>query len=206
MLKIWGRNNSSNVQKVMWAVGEMGLAHEREDVGGPFGGNDQDWYQKMNPNGRVPTISDDGFILWESNVIVRYLAAKHGAGGLYPADAQARAVAEQWMDWQQTTINPAIFGAFWGLVRTPEAERDAAAIQKSMEETTAALGHLDAALDGRQFIMGDAFTMADIPGGIMTYRFYELGMAQRALPNLRAWYERLQTRAAYREHVMLPIT
>src|SRR6266511_1613808 len=114
MLKIWGRNTSSNVQKVMWAVGELGLAHERIDIGGAFGKNKEPAYLAMNPNGLVPTLEDDdGFLLWESNSVVRYLAAKHGAGTLEPAEAKARALASQWMDWQLSVVAPAIFGAFW---------------------------------------------------------------------------------------------
>src|SRR5512132_2654042 len=114
MIKIWGRKNSINVQKVMWAVGELKLAHERIDIGGPFGKNKEPAYLAMNPNGLVPTLEeDDGFLLWESNSVVRYLAAKHGAGTLEPADPRARARAGQWMDWQLPVASPAIFPAFW---------------------------------------------------------------------------------------------
>jgi glutathione S-transferase len=125
MIKIWGRNNSINVQKVMWAVGELKLPHERIDIGGPFGKNKEPAYLVMNPNGLVPTLEeDDGFLLWESNSVVRYLAAKHGAGTLEPADPRARARAGQWMDWQLSVASPAIFPAFWGLIRTPPEKRD----------------------------------------------------------------------------------
>src|SRR5262249_24988599 len=117
MLKILGRNNSINVQKVMWAIGELGVPHERLDGGGAFGRNKEPDYLAMNPNGLVPTLQeDDGFILWESNTIVRYLAAKHGAGTLEPKDRHERALASQWMDWQYTVAAPAIFDLFWGLV------------------------------------------------------------------------------------------
>ena len=115
MLKIYGRANSINVQKALWVADECGLAYERTDVGGAFGGNDQPWYRAMNPNGTVPTIDDGGYILWESNAIVRYLARKHGAGTLWPEDARVNADADRWMDWQATTANPALFAAFWGL-------------------------------------------------------------------------------------------
>src|SRR5262245_50616582 len=129
MLKVWGRTNSSNVQKVMWAVGELRLTHERIDVGGEYGALDTDAYGKINPNRRIPTIDDDGFVLWESNVIVRYLAAKHGAGTLWPEALTERAVADQWMDWQQTTLAPDMRTVFWGLVRTPPERRDATLIE-----------------------------------------------------------------------------
>src|SRR5919197_4157345 len=129
MIKIWGRNTSVNVQKVMWAVGELGLPHERIDVGGPFGKNNEPAYLAMNPNGLVPTLEEDGFVLWESNAIVRYLAAKYGAGTLEPADPRARARANSWMDWQLTVAHPPLTPVFWGLVRTPPEKRDHAAIE-----------------------------------------------------------------------------
>src|SRR6266852_2251888 len=118
MIKIWGRNTSINVQKAMWAVGELGLAHERIDIGGSFGKNNEPAYLAMNPNGLVPTLQEDDFLLWESNSVVRYLAAKYGPGRLEPTDLRARAIASQWMDWQLTVAAHAIFPLFWGLVRT----------------------------------------------------------------------------------------
>src|SRR5215475_14098002 len=125
MIKIWGRNTSSNVQKVMWAVGEIGLPHQRIDIAGPFGQNREPAYLAMNPNGLVPTLEEeDGFLLWESNSVVRYLAAKHPASGLEPRDPNARALASQWMDWQLSVFGPAITPVFWGLVRTPPEKRD----------------------------------------------------------------------------------
>ncbi len=129
MIKIWGRNTSVNVQKVMWAVGELGLPHERIDVGGSFGKNNEPAYLAMNPNGLVPTLEEDGFVLWESNAIVRYLAAKYGAGTLEPSDMRARARASSWMDWQLTVAAPAVTPVFWGLVRTPPEKRDHAPIE-----------------------------------------------------------------------------
>src|ERR1700754_387072 len=137
MLKIWGRNTSSNVQKAMWAVGELKLPHERIDVGGAFGKNDEPAYLAMNPNGLVPTLEeDDGFLLWESNSVVRYLASKFGAGTLEPADLRERASASRWMDWQLSVVGPAIHGLFWGLIRTPPEKRDPAHIEMSRERTT----------------------------------------------------------------------
>ncbi len=148
MLKIWGRNTSSNVQKAMWAVGELGLEHARIDVGGAFGKNREPPYLAMNPNGLVPTLEEeDGFLLWESNSIVRYLAGKHDKNGvLEPKDAKQRALASQWMDWQLSVVAPAITPAFWGLIRTPPEKRDAAAIKASQDKTTDAMKILDAQL------------------------------------------------------------
>ena len=140
MIKVWGRNTSSNVQKVMWAIGEIGLPHQRIDVGGAFGKNREPAYLAINPNGLVPTLEEeDGFLLWESNTIVRYLAAKHKAGGLEPADLRTRALASKWMDWQLAVAGPAIFACFWGLIRTPADKRDHAAIEESKKKTTVAM-------------------------------------------------------------------
>lgn len=205
-MKIWGRKNSINVQKVMWAVGELGLAHERVDAGMSHGVVGEAFYGELNPNRQVPTLDDDGLILWESNVIVRYLAAKHAAGAMMPGDMAARAQAEMWMDWQQTTISPLIRPIFWGLVRTPEAERNHDEINAAVAALGAAFQILDRQLDGRAYIMGDALTVADIPLGCVAYRWFALPVEHGENTNVRAWYERLASRAAFKEHVMLPVT
>ena len=201
MLKILGRNNSSNVQKVMWAVGELAIPHERVDVGGAFGGNKEPAYLAMNPNGLVPTIIDDGFVLWESNAIVRYLAGKHGTGKLEPADAKARALANQWMDWQVSTVGGAILGAFWGLIRTPPDKRDHAAIKESQQKTATVLKMFDDWLGKNAYAAGAAFSMGDIPLGIMGYRFYQLVPEHPPLPNLKRWYDAIAARPAFQQHV-----
>jgi len=208
MLKIWGRKTSSNVQKAMWAVGELKLAHERIDIGGPFGKNRDPAYLAMNPNGLVPTLEEeDGFLLWESNSIVRYLAGKHGAGTLEPADPKARALASQWMDWQLSVLGPAITPAFWGLIRTPPAERDHAAIDASRKKSTEAMKILDAQLGKTPFVAGPAFSYGDIPIGVMTYRFWELVPERPPLPNLKRWYDAIAQRQAFRDHVSaVPLT
>src|SRR6266568_9421482 len=139
MLKIWGRNTSSNVQKAMFAIGELKLPHQRVDIGGPFGKNKEPAYLAMNPNGLVPTLEDGDVMLWESNTIVRYLGARYGEGTLAPADLKTRALASQWMDWQLSVVAPAIFGTFWGLIRTPPEKRDRAAIAASQAKTTDAM-------------------------------------------------------------------
>lgn len=201
MLKVWGRKTSSNVQKVMWAVGELALAHERVDIGGPFGKNKEPAYLAMNPNGLVPTLQEDDFLLWESNTIVRYLAGKHGAGTLEPADARTRAHASQWMDWQLTIAGPAIFPVFWGLVRTPPEQRDAKAIAAGKAKTTEAMTILDAQLGKTRFLAGDAFSMGDIPVGIMARRFRDLVPERPALVHFERWYAQIDARPAFREHV-----
>ena len=206
MLKIWGRRNSINVQKVMWCVHELGLAHERTDAGMAFGGNDQDWYLAMNPNGLVPTIDDDGVVLWESNTIVRYLAACHDAGGLSPEVPAARAQAEKWMDWQLGTVQPSLYPVFWGLVRAAPEHRDMATIEAAVERTGKLLGILDEQLDGRDYILGSALTVADIALGCVAHRWYAMDLAHPAHPHLRAWYARLRERPAFRENVMIPLS
>ena len=203
MIKIWGRNTSSNVQKAMWAVGELKLEHTRIDIGGAFGKNKEPAYLAMNPNGLVPTLEEeDGFLLWESNSIVRYLAGKHDKTGvLEPKDAHRRALASQWMDWQLSVVGPAITPAFWGLIRTPAEKRDLAAIKASQEKTTAAMQIMDAQLAKTKFLAGDAFSYGDIPVGVMAYRFRQLVPDRPALPNLERWYAAIASRQAFQDHV-----
>jgi glutathione S-transferase len=203
MLKIWGRNTSVNVQKVMWAVGELGLPHERIDIGGSFGKNNEPAYLAKNPNGLVPTLEeDDGFVLWESNSIVRYLAAKYGAGKLEPADLRARARASSWMDWQLTVAGPALTPVFWGLIRTPPEKRDAAAIEAGKVKTTAAMKILDAQLAKAAFVAGDTLSMGDIPVALVTYRFRRLVPERKGLDNLERWFTAIEQRPAFKEHVL----
>ena len=201
MLKVWGRNTSSNVQKVMWAVAELGLEHERFDIGGAFGKNREPAYLAMNPNGLVPTLQDGDFILWESNAIIRYLAREYGDQKLEGADARTRARANQWMDWQLSVLGPAITPAFWGLIRTPPEKRDTAAIAAAQSKTTEAMKILDAQLGRTDFVAGDAFTMGDIPVGVMTYRYWQLVPERPQLPHLQLWYSALQKRAPFRNMV-----
>ena len=202
MLKIWGRTTSSNVQKVMWAVGELGLAYERVDIGGPFGKNNEPAYLAMNPNGLVPTLEeDDGFLLWESNSIVRYLAAKHGPGKLEPKDLRAQASAARWMDWQLSVAGPAITPVFWGLIRTPPEKRDAAAIEAAKTKTNAAMKILDAQLAKTAFVAGDTLSTGDIPVGIMAYRYHRLVPDRPQLDHFERWYASIEKRPAFQEHV-----
>ncbi|MDE2283303.1 MAG: glutathione S-transferase family protein [Hyphomicrobiales bacterium] len=202
MIKIWGRNTSSNVQKVMWAIGEIGLPHERIDIGGPFGGNREAAYLALNPNGLVPTLQeDDGFLLWESNTIVRYLAAKHRVAALEPADLRARGRASAWMDWQLSVLGPAIFQCFWGLIRTPPEKRDHAAIEDSKKRTTEAVAVLDAELGKTAFVAGDAFSYGDIPPAVMANRYRQLVPERPAFPNFERWYAAIAARPAFRDQV-----
>jgi glutathione S-transferase len=203
MIKIWGRNTSSNVQKAMWAVGELTLKHERIDIGGKYGMNREPKYLAMNPNGLVPTLEEeDGFLLWESNSVVRYLAGKHDKTGvLEPKDAHARALASQWMDWQLSVLGPAITPAFWGLIRTPEDKRDMAAIKASQDKTVAAMLMLEERLGKAKFVAGDSFSYGDIPVGVMCYRYRQLVPGRPKTPNLDRWYDAIASRQAFKDQV-----
>ncbi len=202
MIKIWGRNTSSNVQKVMWAIGEIGLPHQRIDIGGPFGKNREAAYLAMNPNGLVPTLEEeDGFLLWESNTIVRYLAAKNRAGGLEPDDLKARARASAWMDWQLSVLGPAITPAFVGMIRTPPEQRDRAAIEESKKKTTAAFAILDDQLAKTAYVAGDAFSYGDIPAAVMANRYRQLVPERPPLRNFERWYAAIAERQAFKDQV-----
>jgi glutathione S-transferase len=206
VLKVWGRVNSINVQKVLWAIDELAVPFERVDAGMAFGVVGEPFYKKMNPNSRVPTIEDDGFVLWESNAIVRYLAGKHGAGKLYPTDPKVRADADRWMDWASNHINPAMTPVFWGLIRTPAEQRNAAQIKSGIEATAQVFQVLEQSLDGRSYVAGKDFTMGDIIVGVNTHRWYALPIERPKLARVEAYYERLKERAPFRKDVAQPLT
>jgi len=206
MLKLWGRINSINVQKVLWTLAELNVAYERTDAGLQFGVVNEPFYRRMNPNGRVPTIEDDGFVLWESNAIVRYLSAKHGAGTLWSNDPRQRADADRWMDWTTSTVAPALTPVFWGLIRTPPEKRNMASIEAEAEKVGQAFQALEQSLEGRDHVAGKSFTMGDIPLGTFVHRWYALAVKRPKLPRVEAYYERLQERAPYKKHVMLPLS
>jgi glutathione S-transferase len=202
MLKVWGRNTSSNVQKVMWALGELGVPCERIDVGGAFGKTKDSFYLAMNPNSLVPTLEEeDGFKLWESNSIVRYLAAKHGAGTLEPSDLKIRAGAQKWMDWQLSVMAPAITPVFWNLIRVAPDKRDHALVEAQTAKTYAAAKIMDAQLGITPYLAGDEFSYGDIPVGIMIYRYVQLLPDRPATPNLDRWYAAISSRPAFKAEV-----
>jgi glutathione S-transferase len=201
MLRLWGRRSSINVQKVLWTLAELGLTFEQIDAGGRFGGLDTAEFRARNPHGRIPVIDDDGAVIWESNAIVRYLAARYSAGALWPESPAERAMADQWMDWCSTGLPFMDF--FWNWYRTPEGQRDAARNAALLTATHRAFATLDAALGDRPFLAGDHLTMGDIPAGAMFYRYFTLEIARPRHRRLEAWYQALCERPAYRDGVML---
>ncbi|AZC62291.1 MULTISPECIES: glutathione S-transferase family protein [Pseudomonas] len=207
MLKIWGRKNSSNVRKALWCAEELGLTYEAVDAGGAFGVVDTPAYRAMNPNGRIPLIEDDGFVLWESNTIVRYLVARHAAGtAWYPDDVRARASAEKWMDWTTSTFAEPFRHLFWGVLRTPAQQQDWDKINAALHNCGELLAVVDQALAEHPYLSGDEIGMGDIPLGSFIYAWFEMPIERPPLSNLQAWYARLQQRPAYRKAVMTALT
>ncbi len=206
MIRVLGRANSINVQKVMWCAAELGVDVDRIDIGGAYGGNDQPEFLAKNPNGRIPVLEDGDLTLWESNTIVRYLCETYGDAPWRPADKTPRALASQWMDWYLTCLHAPMTVIFWALIRTAPEDRDEAAVAKAVEDASAFWTIIDAHLAERDFIIGDAPSMGDIPVGCAAYRWHEMDVDRPDLPNLLAWWRRLSKRSAYRDNVMLPLT
>ena len=205
MLTIWGRRSSFNLQKVMWLVGELALEHRHIEAGGQFGGLDTPEFRAMNPHGRVPVIDDNGSVVWESHAILRYLAARHGRGSFWIDDAAERSRVDQWLDWSQTSLQPDFLtGVFWGFYRTPESQRNLSAINQSINRCARHFQLLDRLLSGQTFMLGNQLGLADIPIGTHLFRYFNLEIERPSLPNVDAWYRRLQERPAYRTHVMVP--
>ncbi|HWP58784.1 MAG TPA: glutathione S-transferase family protein [Candidatus Acidoferrales bacterium] len=205
-IKIWGRKDSSNVQKVLWCCAELDLEYQRVDLGGRFGGNRDPSYLRLNPNGLVPTIEDRGFVLWESNSIVRYLIDKYGNGKLTPSTAEKRASANRWMDWQLTTLGPPMATLFWALIRTPQEKRDPTAIDQALEKSAQAWQIFDEHLAKSVFAAGEEFSYGDIPLGVWVHRWFNLPIERPSMPNLAQWYARLASRKAYQDQVMIPLS
>ena len=205
MLTVWGRRSSFNFQKVMWLIGELGIEHRHIPAGGQFGGLDTPQFKAMNPVGRIPVIDDDGMIVWELHAILRYLAARYGQGQFWSEHPGERSHTDRWMDWSQTTLQPDfLMGVFWGLYRTPETQRNWPAIREKVARCGRHFQLLDAILADRQFLCGGSLTLADVPTGTALFRYFELEIERPSVPNVEAWYRRLQNCRAYREHVMVP--
>lgn len=204
MLKVFGRKSAFNVQKVLWLVDELEIPHQHIPLGGEHGGLDRPTVLAMNPNGLVPIIDDGGTVVWESHAILRYLAARYGSGRFWSDDASERSQWDRWLDWARAFQEDFLNGVFWGLYRTPEAQRDRRAIERSTARAGEHLQLLDRVLEGRDFLLGDELTLADIPAGALLYRCFELAIARPKTPNVEAWYARLRARPAYQRRVMIP--
>lgn len=205
MLKIWGRITSINVRKVVLAAQELGVPFERIDAGMSFGIVRTPEYLARNPNGLIPLVEDDQVQLWESNVIVRYLCARHAPDTLYPLALPARFDAERWMDWQQTTLSPAGRNAFIQWIRTPAERRDEAAIAASVAATEPLMALLDDQLARRPFIAGDHLTMADLPIACEVHRWIGLPRPRVERPHLDRWYAGILARPSSRGVLDLPL-
>jgi glutathione S-transferase len=207
-LKIWGRANSVNVQKVLWCLAELDLAYQRIDAGMAFGRNNEADYLAMNPNGRVPTLIDGDFVLWESNSIMRYLALAYApASPIYPAAPKRRAAVDRWLDWTLSTIQPVDRPVFWALVRTPVEQRDMVAIQKDVDAEAMQWGILDAQLATRRFVEGEDFTIADIALGAYVRRWLGVeGVTKPRLAHLDRWFAELGSRPGFLQFVAPPMS
>jgi glutathione S-transferase len=203
MLTIWGRLNSHNVKKVAWLTQEIGLPYVHHDVGGKFGMDAA--YLALNPNALVPTIEDEGLVLWESNAIVRYLAARHAPDRFWPADPATRATADKWMDWHFAFAD-AQRDAFLNLVRRAPEQRDMDALARSAQAAGKMMRILDDGLRPSGWLSGSAFGIGDIPMGVYAHTFFSLAIDRPALPNAEAWYEKLKARPTYAATVMIPLT
>jgi glutathione S-transferase len=205
---IWGRANSVNVQKVLWCAEELGLGYRRIDAGMAFGRNTEPEYLAMNPNGRVPTLVDGDFVLWESNSIMRYFALAYGRGSaIYPGEPKARASVDRWLDWTLSTLQPVDRPVFWALVRTPVEKRDMTAIQKDADAEAAVWRIPEAQLASRTFIEGDQFTLADIALGAYARRWFGVeGVSKPALPHLARWFAQFSTRPGFRKFLSPPMS
>lgn len=200
-ITLWGRLSSCNVQKVAWTLGELELPFTHVPVGGRYGGTDTPEYLGMNPNGLVPTLRDGGLTMWESHAIVRYLSAEYGSGLLFPMEARDRAMVDQWTDWTATTFQPAWISLFWLKVRTPTTQQDVASIAKALAATVRCFEMLDTRLGQAPYLGGTQLTYADIVAGTSLFRWSTMEIERPHLPNVEAWHDRLNERAAFRKAV-----
>ncbi|MCY4333397.1 MAG: glutathione S-transferase family protein [Litoreibacter sp.] len=204
MIKILGRDTSSNVQAVMWLVGELRIEHERLDFGGSFGGTQTEEFLAMNPMGRVPVLQDGALTMFESQAIMRYLAAKYGSGGLWPDSPAARAPVDQWMEWSKVNVAPAvIYKVFWQMIRTCAADRDHALIAKGVDDLKTLMAIAEKQIARHGWLAGPEMTLADIAFGTLLYRYYEVPFERSDLPAVAEYYAKLTARPAYAKHAMV---
>jgi len=206
MLKIWGRTTSSNVQKVLWTCAELNIEYDRVDHGGPFGGNRDPEYLRLNPNGLVPTVIDGDLVMWESNTICRYLCTTRSGDSLYPRDPAARTYVERWMDWQLSVIGTPMGALLQGLIRSSPETRDPAAIEAARRRAITAWQIVDDAVKDQPYLAGQSLSLAEIVMGTHIYRWFNFPIERPDQPHLRAWYERFCDRPAFKAHIVMPIT
>ncbi|HDS6886160.1 TPA: glutathione S-transferase family protein [Morganella morganii subsp. morganii] len=206
MITVWGRKNSSNVKKVLWCLTELGLTYQQKDAGGPFGGLDTPEYLAMNPNKTIPTYQDGEFILWESNAILSYLADKYDDGTLLPHNAEFRARAAQWMYWSDGSLFPYIKAMMGLLVRTPAEQRDPARVEELKQSLNRLIAMLNDDLAQRDYIAGDAFSIADMALAPLLYPWREVCHDRPDFPHIERWFALIETRPAYRDIVALPVS
>jgi glutathione S-transferase len=205
MLTIWGRKTSSNVQALMWCVGELGLAYERHDVGHRFGGNDTPEFLAMNPNGTVPVLRDeDGTTIWETGAILRYLAARYSSPSLWPAAPAQRAPLDQWAEWAKLNVTLSFTGpVFWRVVRTAPSQQDPVAIAAALKKLNSVLAIAEKQLERNAFLAGPTFSLADIQFGHVLFRYFDIAIDRPVWPNIERYYAALTKREAFSEHVMV---
>jgi len=206
MLKVWGRRNSINVMKVLWIADELGLDIQQIDAGLQFGVVNTPEYAAMNPNRRVPTMDDNGLILFESNVICRYLAAKHARDDLLPLDVPQRFSVERWMDWGSISISQGMTPLFWQLVRTPKDRRNFETIATASAESERCMRIINDQVARQGYMHGEHFTLADVPSAAFVHRWLKLPIQHADLPALQDYYQRMLTRPAFLQHVALELT
>lgn len=208
MMRLWGRTNSINVQKILWCLHELGLKegadYERIDAGLQFGVVNTPEFLALNPNGLVPTLQDESLVLWESNAILRYLARKYDQGNRFPSDMNSQASADKWLDWQLTTFWPTMRPPFLGLTRIPEQERNYDQIRKDYETASGQLAILNHTLESHLYCAGNRFSLADIVLGLCVNRwimladkFPERVGKRTSYPAIEAWMKRLESETAY---------
>jgi len=205
MLTVWGRKTSSNVQALMWCVGELGLSYERHDIGHKYGGNDTPSFLEMNPNGTVPVLRDgNGPPLWETGAIVRYLCSRYASPPFWPLDLAARAQVDMWAEWAKINVALAFTAPiFWRVVRTAPKDVNWPAVRDAITALSKKLDIAEARLQRRPFICGNDLTLADVQLGHVLYRYFDIQIERPEHPALQRYYDRLSTRAAFREHVMV---
>ena len=204
MLEVWGRKNANQVIQVLWALSELGVEYKRHSIGTESGDLETAEYKSLNPNSKIPTIRDNGFVMWESHAIILYLAKEYGLGGLYPKDSQKAAISDQWMTWSTDSFMGTFFPVFWQLVRTEEKDRDYLKIAEMAKQSSDILKVLDDHLVSNNFVAGSEFTFGDIPLGVLIHKYFVLDIERPQLSVVEAWYERLSERPAFKEHALQP--